>query len=197
MRLPLEMCVGKHSERNVTSDSLLLYLSVLERYHHFISQLDHQMAWTCAECEFENEEGTQACEACEAERPSSEPQQTSGEEDPFENFRVGVIVECEDVSGTKLKKIRVDVGDKEPLDVVTNAPNAKEGLRIVVACTGALVDGVKIKRTQINGLPSNGVVCDSVMLGWTGGGAGTAVTVPESFAVGSKPPAQRPRGDKK
>lgn len=151
--------------------------------------------WTCAECEFDNENGGDSCEACEAARPASES--SNAEPEPYENFRVGLIVECEDVSGAKLKKLQVDVGDAAPLDVVTNAPNAKVGLRIVVACVGAVVDGVKIKRTQISGVPSNGVVCDSTMLGWTGGGAGTAATLPESCAVGSKPPAQRPRGDAK
>lgn len=151
--------------------------------------------WQCGECEFENENGGDTCEACDAPRPSAGEETTS--DDPFLNFRVGLIVSCEDAPGTKLKKLKVDVGQAEPLDIVTNAPNAKEGLRIVVACAGAVIDGVKIKRTQISGMPSNGVVCDSTMLGWTGGGAGTAATLPESFDVGAVPPAQRPRGDGK
>lgn len=154
------------------------------------------MEWTCSECEYVNESGD-TCEACDAPRADAKGAANDDEQQPFEGYKVGLIVGCEEVTGTKLKKIQVDVGASEPIDVVTNAPNVKEGIRIVVACAGATVDGVKIKRTQISGIPSNGVVCDSVMLGWTGGGAGTAVTLPESFAVGTAPPPQRPRGDVK
>lgn len=154
--------------------------------------------WECSDCEFENEGSSDACEACDAPRPSApNGDEGAANDNPFNNFRVGLIVGCEDVAGTKLKTLRVDVGEGEPLDVVTNAPNAKEGLRVVIACAGAVVDGIKIKRTQVSGIPSNGVVCDSTMLGWTGGGAGTAATLPDSFAVGSAPPPQRPRGDGK
>lgn len=164
---------------------------------HQIIHFKTMSKWECAECEFEHENGGDACEACDAPRPSASTTDEAASENPYNNFRVGLIVGCEDVSGSKLKTLRVDVGEAEPLDVVTNAPNAKEGLRIVIACVGAVVDGVKIKRTQIGGIPSNGVVCDSTMLGWTGGGAGTAATLPDSFAVGSAPPPQRPRGDTK
>ena len=39
----------------------------------------------------------------------------------------------------KLSAIEVDVGDEEPVKIITNAPNAKEGNRIVVALIGAIV----------------------------------------------------------
>jgi len=51
-----------------------------------------------------------------------------------------VIVTAEPVAGKdKLSAIEVDIGDEEPVKIVTNAPNAKEGNRIVVATIGATV----------------------------------------------------------
>jgi hypothetical protein len=40
---------------------------------------------------------------------------------------------------------------------------------------------------------SEGMLCDSRMLGWSGGAAGIAVQVPESVEIGSSPPASKPR----
>jgi tRNA-binding EMAP/Myf-like protein len=152
--------------------------------------------WTCEACGFdENEETDAVCGACDERRP--EPAVAAAEADAFANYVVGVIVSVEDVSGKdKIKKCSVDIGGAEPIDVVTNAPNAKSALRGVVALPGAVVGDTVVKRTQIAGVPSNGMLCDSTMLGWTGGGAGTAATLPESFAAGARPPATRPRGDK-
>ena len=52
----------------------------------------------------------------------------------------GLIVAAEPVPGKdKLSAIEVDIGEDEPVKIVTNAPNAKEGNRIVVATVGAVV----------------------------------------------------------
>jgi len=59
---------------------------------------------------------------------------------PALSIHVGVIVTAEPVAGKdKLTAIEVDIGDEEPVKIVTNAPNAKEGNRIVVATVGATV----------------------------------------------------------
>ena len=56
---------------------------------------------------------------------------------------IGVIVAAEPVAGKdKLSAIEVDIGDEEPVKIVTNAPNAKEGNRIVVATVGATVSSI-------------------------------------------------------
>ena len=56
------------------------------------------------------------------------------------SVHVGVIAASEPVAGKdKLSAIEVDIGDEEPVRIVTNAPNAKEGNRIVVATVGATV----------------------------------------------------------
>lgn len=39
------------------------------------------------------------------------------------------------------------------------------------------------------------MLCDSRMLGWSGGAQGVAAQVPNSFEIGSAPPSSRPRAD--
>lgn len=53
-----------------------------------------------------------------------------------------------------------------------------------------------IKKTAVGGRQSEGMLCDSSMLGWAGGGSGTAAVVPPSFEPGARPPPSRPRLDK-
>ncbi len=56
---------------------------------------------------------------------------------------------------------------------------------------------VVVKKASVGGVVSEGMLCDAPMLGWTGGGAGTAALVPDSFALGATPPDKRPRMDGK
>ena len=48
---------------------------------------------------------------------------------------------------------------------------------------------------SVGGVVSQGMLCDAPMLGWVGGGAGSAALVPDSFAPGARPPEKRPRMD--
>jgi hypothetical protein len=52
---------------------------------------------------------------------------------------------------------------------------------------------LEIKKTTVGGIMSEGMLCDSRMLGWQGGAAGIAAQIPESIPVGSVPPAEKPR----
>ena len=68
----------------------------------------------------------------------------------------------------KLKKCTVSDGEKE-FTVVSNAPNVlpeKVGKRIVVARVGAEVSGMEepIKKTNVGGVVSEGMLCDERML---------------------------------
>ena len=115
-------------------------------------------------------------------------------------FKTGLVLECEDVpKKDKLKKLLVDVGGPDPLTIVTNAGNVGSrtvGMRVVVACVGAeLRDGEKVKRAPVGGVTSEGMLCDGPMLGWSGGGAGTAVLLPDAFNPGDPCPRSRPRLD--
>ena len=110
-------------------------------------------------------------------------------------FKTGLVLECEDVpKKDKLKKLLVDVGGPDPLTIVTNAGNVGSrtvGMRVVVACVGAeLRDGEKVKRAPVGGVTSEGMLCDGPMLGWAGGGQGTAALLPERFAPGDAPPTE-------
>ncbi|CAM9767911.1 unnamed protein product, partial [Chrysoparadoxa australica] len=89
--------------------------------------------------------------------------------------------------------IEVDVGAEEPISIATNA-RCGVGERVVVALVGAtLKDGTQVKKTQVGGVLSEGMLCDSPMLGWTGGAVGIAALVSEDFPPGSTPPSSRPR----
>ena len=50
-----------------------------------------------------------------------------------------------------------------------------------------------LKNTSVGGVMSQGMLCDSRMLGWVGGAAGLAVQIPESIEIGSSPPSSKPR----
>jgi tRNA-binding EMAP/Myf-like protein len=121
-------------------------------------------------------------------------------------YLVGVVVSVEELpaktKGGKVLKIcyiRVGEDGVDPLlTVVTGAPNVREGSRVAVAPVGSTVETeeggeLKIQKTAVGGTMSEGMLCDSRMLGWSGGAAGIAVQIPDSVAIGSAPPATKPR----
>lgn len=62
----------------------------------------------------------------------------------------------------------VDVGGDEPLQIVTGAPNVKEGDYVPVALDGStLPGGIKIKKGKLRGVESNGMLCSLGELGLT------------------------------
>lgn len=66
----------------------------------------------------------------------------------------------------RLRVCRVDVGEGEPLEIVCGAPNVAAGQRVAVALIGAkLPNGVKIRKSKIRGVASNGMICSQVELG--------------------------------
>jgi len=156
--------------------------------------------WECPECTQENAEQDTTCVACEAPRP--EAAKADGEGSKYAGYKVALVTASEEVPGKKLRVVTLDVGDGASLRVVTAATNVAEGVRVVVATVGALVpDGagetVAVKKATVAGVVSEGMLCDAQMLGWTGGGAGAAALLPDTFAVGSAPPDKRPRMDGK
>lgn len=150
------------------------------------------MSWKCVECEAECDASDKVCPVCEAERPQDQTGAT-GDDSPFKNIVVGKILECEDVSGGKAKKLSVDVGDTKPLTIATTATNVGVGLHVVVAKVGAVINDETIKTATVYGIGSQGMLCDNAALGWKGGGSGAALVPPESFPPGSAPPEARPR----
>ena len=51
----------------------------------------------------------------------------------------------------------------------------------------------EVTKASVGGFVSQGILCDSRMLGWTGGAKGVAVQVPDTCEVGSVPPSEKPR----
>ena len=115
-------------------------------------------------------------------------------------FIVGVVLTCNSVAGKdRLRVVTVDIGDSKILTIATNAPNIREGTRTCVAMVGTSIEiagAVEIvKKTSVGGVLSEGMICDSVMLGWAGGAAGLAVQIPPSFQLGDAAPTSKPRMD--
>ena len=78
----------------------------------------------------------------------------------FDNgFKVGQIIECEEIKGTHLHKCKVSIGNKT-LDIVCGAPNARKDLRVVVATNGTMLpSGKQIIVGQLLGFKSEGMLC--------------------------------------
>lgn len=123
----------------------------------------------------------------------------TGESERYRGYKVGVVLSVARIEGKdKLLELKVDIGNGEPLPVVTSALNVEEGSRVVVATVGSEIEVVKgekiqVMKSTIGGKPSEGMICDCPMLGWTGGTAGPAAFVPDSFALGTTPPCSRPK----
>jgi len=66
----------------------------------------------------------------------------------------------------KLSLCRVDVGLAEPLSIVCGASNVRAGLKVAVATVGTTLPGdLRIKRSKIRGVESQGMICSERELG--------------------------------
>lgn len=128
-------------------------------------------------------------------------------------FKVGLVLSikdcgsCAKTKGKILKECSIRISPEEENDgenavitVVTSASNVREGSRVVVAPVGCLVrneegEEVTVKRANVGGSISEGILCDSSMLGWSGGAKGVAVQIPDTYPIGSSPPTTKPRMD--
>ena len=75
------------------------------------------------------------------------------------NLVVGHVLECVDIPDTHLHKCLVDVGTDERT-IVCGADNVKEGIKVIVSLPGAVLpNGMTIKKGNIRGIESNGMIC--------------------------------------
>ena len=75
----------------------------------------------------------------------------------------------------KLVVCQVDIGEPEPVQIVTGAPNVKQGQKVPVVLDGGRVagghdgskteGGIKIKKGKLRGVVSNGMMCSIEELG--------------------------------
>ena len=78
---------------------------------------------------------------------------------------IGQITECEPhPDSDHLHLCKVNIGT-EVLDIVCGAPNARTGLKVIVALDGAVLPEKTIKKGMIRGQESNGMLCSIAELG--------------------------------
>ncbi|GAA0429196.1 phenylalanine--tRNA ligase subunit beta [Lentibacillus halophilus] len=79
---------------------------------------------------------------------------------------VGYVETCEQhPNADKLHLCQVDMGD-EKQQIICGAPNVKQGQKVAVAKPGSRLPGnVKIKKTKLRGVESNGMICSLQELG--------------------------------
>ncbi len=86
-------------------------------------------------------------------------------EDPaekLEGFRVAHVLTAKPhPDADKLQVLTVDTGEGDPLQVVCGAPNARAGMKGVLGQAGAIVpaNGMKLRKSEIRGVESNGMMC--------------------------------------
>ncbi|MCT4685964.1 phenylalanine--tRNA ligase subunit beta [Vallitalea sp.] len=80
---------------------------------------------------------------------------------------VGKILKIEKhPDADKLVVTQVNVGEEEPIQIVTGANNISEGDYVPIALVGStLPDDIKIKKGKLRGVPSNGMMCSVEELG--------------------------------
>ena len=68
----------------------------------------------------------------------------------------------------KLVVVKADIGKEEPIQIVTGATNLFVGAYVPAALDGAtLAEGLKIKKSKLRGVESNGMFCSVEELGYT------------------------------
>lgn len=80
----------------------------------------------------------------------------------FKDFVVGEVIDAKPhPDADKLKVCSVNIGAKEPVQVVCGAPNARTGLKGVFAAPGTYVPGIDVTlgKAKIRGVESQGMLC--------------------------------------
>lgn len=116
--------------------------------------------------------------------------------DKYENIKggleglvIGQIEECtQHPNADKLKLTKVDIGQKEPLQIVCGAPNVAVGQKVVVATIGSTIypighDPITMKPAKIRGIESQGMICaeDEIGIGSSHDGI---IVLPDIVEVG-------------
>ena len=82
----------------------------------------------------------------------------------LKDFTVAEIVSAEKhPNADKLRLCMVNTGDKEPLQIVCGAPNARAGIKVVLARPGTVIpaSGEALKIGTIRGVESRGMMCSA------------------------------------
>jgi phenylalanyl-tRNA synthetase beta chain len=87
--------------------------------------------------------------------------------EPLEGVVIGEVLEAvQHPNADRLRLCTVTLGGDEPLEIVCGAPNARAGVKFPVAPIGTkLPGGMKIRKSKIRGVVSNGMLCSASELG--------------------------------
>tara|TARA_B100001093_G_scaffold255452_1_gene244347 strand:- start:234 stop:2615 length:2382 start_codon:yes stop_codon:yes gene_type:complete len=109
-----------------------------------------------------------------------------------EGHDIGDLIVAEVVSvskhpnADKLNLCEVDDGNGKLIEVVCGAPNVTQGMKAVLIKPGSMLpSGIKIKKTKIRGITSNGMLCSESEIGLAGNSDGI-ISLPSEAKVGSK-----------
>ncbi len=101
--------------------------------------------------------------------------EVEGAESLAERFEKIIVGEIKEVlphpNADKLRVCRVDIGEDEIKDIVCGGSNLEAGMKVVVACPGAMVrwhgegEPVEIKNAKLRGVASFGMICAAVEVG--------------------------------
>ena len=101
--------------------------------------------------------------------------EVEGAESLAERFDKIVVGDIKEVlphpNADKLRICKVDIGDGEVKDIVCGGSNLEAGMKVVVACPGAMVrwhgegEPVEIKNAKLRGVQSFGMICAAVEVG--------------------------------
>ena len=91
----------------------------------------------------------------------------------LEGIIVGEVLSCKKhPNADRLKVTNIDLGEQGKFEIVCGAPNIEKGQMVPVAVVGSKIytnegDEIKIKKSKIRGVVSNGMVCaeDEIGLG--------------------------------
>jgi len=87
---------------------------------------------------------------------------------PFDKVVVALVTEvAKHPNADRLSLCKVDVGGGALLAVVCGAPNVIAGMKAPCALVGAGLPGLAIKRAQVRGVESNGMLCSAKELGFS------------------------------
>ncbi len=108
----------------------------------------------------------------------------------LEPFQVAQIQRVEPhPNADKLRVCQVSAGGGDSLQIVCGAPNAAQGLKTILAPVGAkMPDGMKIRRSKLRGVESQGMLCSARELG-LGDEHDGIIELPASAELGQPIPA--------
>ncbi len=104
----------------------------------------------------------------------------------IENLVIGRVLEkTKHPNADRLSWCRVEVGPNDVREIVCGAPNVAAGQFVAVALPGAeLPNGIKIKRSKIRGVASDGMICSETELG-IGDDSSGIIVLEGQYEVGS------------